>query len=127
MTPKTVLELGRVSNLPTVISYMACGAVLGGGPLLPGALAVMALSGASFYVGGVVMNDAFDADIDARERPDRPIRSGGATWDAVLRLGFALLLAGLALLVGVFIAAIPADGALLPLAGPATAALLVLN
>src|SRR5512134_2811173 len=126
MTPKTLLELGRVSNLPTVISNVACGAVLGGGALLPGALAVTALSGALFYTGGMVLNDAFDADIDARERPERPIPSARATRGAVFRLGFALLAAGLAALVGAALTGLAAGGLLLPLAGLGTAGFVVL-
>ena len=28
------------------------------------------------YAAGMVLNDAFDAELDARERPERPIPSG---------------------------------------------------
>ena len=41
-----------------------------------------------FYIGGMYLNDAFDRDIDARERPERPIPSGhvGARrWGRILR------------------------------------------
>lgn len=99
MTPKTLLELGRVSNLPTVVSNVLAAAALTGAPLAPAPLAGTLLSGALFYVGGMVLNDAFDADIDARERPNRPIPSGRAARGTVFRLGFALLGAGLAVLV----------------------------
>jgi 4-hydroxybenzoate polyprenyltransferase len=99
MKPKTLLELGRVSNLPTVASNVLAAAALTGAPLAPVPVAVTLLAAALFYVGGMVLNDAFDAEVDARERPERPIPSGRATRGAVFVLGFSLLGAGLALLV----------------------------
>lgn len=99
MNARTLLELGRVSNLPTVASNVLAAAALTGAPLAPAPLAATLLAGVLFYVGGMVLNDAFDAEIDARERPNRPIPSGRATRAAVFRLGYALLGAGLALLV----------------------------
>jgi len=43
------------------------------------------------YVAGMFLNDAFDADIDARERPERPIPSGQVTRRLVYTVGFSLL------------------------------------
>ena len=40
------------------------------------------------------LNDVFDADIDAQERPDRPIPSGRVTRSAVRNLGFLALVLG---------------------------------
>jgi len=125
MTPKTLLELGRVSNLPTVVSNVACGAVLAGRAPSPLPIALTALAGALFYVGGMVLNDAFDAEIDARERPERPIPSGRVTRGAVFRLGYALLAFGLALLVVLAAAGTTPSGFALPLAGFGTAAAVV--
>ena len=34
------------------------------------------LSSAGLYLGGMVLNDVFDARLDAVERPERPIPSG---------------------------------------------------
>ncbi|RYZ04977.1 MAG: prenyltransferase [Myxococcales bacterium] len=98
MNLRTLLTLGRTSNLPTVWSNMLAGAVLGGAVFGPRAYAVLALAGSAFYEGGMFLNDAFDADIDARERPQRPIPSGQVTRGAVYVLGFGLLFAGLLLL-----------------------------
>jgi 4-hydroxybenzoate polyprenyltransferase len=123
MTPKTLLELGRVSNLPTVVSNVACGAALAGGGSHALALELSTLAGCLFYVGGMVLNDAFDAEVDARERPERPIPSGRASRKAVFRLGFSLLVAGLALL-GVAVQSAP-GGPLLALAGTVTAVAVV--
>jgi 4-hydroxybenzoate polyprenyltransferase len=46
----------------------------------------------------MLLNDAFDAEIDARERPERPIPSGRVSRGAVLALGFGMLAAALAVL-----------------------------
>jgi 4-hydroxybenzoate polyprenyltransferase len=51
-----------------------------------------------FYLGGMYLNDAFDADIDARERPERPIPAGEIARSTVFCVGFVLLTGGLALL-----------------------------
>ncbi|MFB0826005.1 UbiA family prenyltransferase [Chromobacterium violaceum] len=99
------LRLGRVSNLPTVLSNALAAALLGsasgGRPLdalslaaLPGLMLSMCL----FYVGGMYLNDAFDREIDARERPQRPIPSGEARAQTVFACGFGMLLAGWLLL-----------------------------
>lgn len=97
MTPRTLLDLGRVSNLPTVWSNVVAGAVLSGGRLESGTLAVTGLAASLFYVGGMFLNDAFDRDFDARERPERPIPSGRAEAGQVFTIGFALMAAGLLL------------------------------
>jgi 4-hydroxybenzoate polyprenyltransferase len=52
----------------------------------------------AFYVGGMFLNDAFDRDVDARERPERPIPSGRVSAAEVFVIGFGLLGFGLALL-----------------------------
>jgi hypothetical protein len=49
------------------------------------------------YVGGMILNDAFDAEIDARERPARPIPSGRVGRRIAFAVGFALLAASIAL------------------------------
>jgi 4-hydroxybenzoate polyprenyltransferase len=46
------------------------------------------------YGGGVVFNDVFDADLDRKERPERPIPSGAASRLSASLLGTLLLLAG---------------------------------
>jgi hypothetical protein len=45
------------------------------------------------------LNDFFDRDIDARERPGRPIHAGDISAGAVSAIGFALLAVGAVLLV----------------------------
>jgi hypothetical protein len=91
---RAALVLGRVSNLPTLLSNALAGAALSGGDAARagGAFAALAL----FYVGGMYLNDAFDAEIDARERPARPIPAGAASRAAVFVMGGGLLALGLA-------------------------------
>jgi 4-hydroxybenzoate polyprenyltransferase len=93
------LRLGRVSNLPTVTSNVLAAIALAGG-VAPSGFAVVAICIAMsvMYVAGMFLNDAFDRDIDARERPERPIPAGEVTADTVFATGFAMLAAGIALI-----------------------------
>ncbi|NET37593.1 MAG: UbiA-like protein EboC [Cyanothece sp. SIO1E1] len=52
------------------------------------------LSTTGLYGGGVVFNDVFDAQLDAIERPERPIPSGRSSRGEAISLGIALLLMG---------------------------------
>src|SRR5438874_5434482 len=91
---RTLLILGRVSNLPTVWSNCLAGWILGGG----GGLRRLALlcSGATFlYVGGMYLNDAFDAQFDVQHRLERPIPSGAIQAAAVWKWGLSWLVIGL--------------------------------
>ncbi len=96
---RTSLVLGRVSNLPTVWSNGLAGWWLGGAqpaerlPLLLGGLSAL-------YLGGMFLNDAFDADFDRRHRRERPIPSGRISEAAVWRWGIGWLALGTALLFG---------------------------
>ncbi len=109
MKLRTLLELGRTSNLPTVWSNVLCGALLAGaGSLEPRTMAVLLVAGSAFYEGGMLLNDAFDAEIDATERPDRPIPAGRASKRIVLQLGSGLLVLGLLLLAWTSLAALGA-------------------
>jgi 4-hydroxybenzoate polyprenyltransferase len=118
---RTLLELGRVSNLPTVLSNVLCGAALSGERLRVAPLVLATSAGALFYVGGMFLNDAFDAEIDARERPERPIPSGRATRKGVLGMGLGLLAAGLILLGIAAFGGFAPSGAVLFAAGIVTA------
>lgn len=91
----TLLRLGRVSNLPTVWTNAIAGGVLAGGAQ-PGPIIAAALSLSLFYIGGMWLNDAFDAEIDSLERANRPIPQGEISRSAVFAGGFALLAGGLA-------------------------------
>jgi 4-hydroxybenzoate polyprenyltransferase len=94
MTFQTFLKLGRVSNLPTVWTNAVAGAVLAGNPSLPTIL-VVGIALTLFYTGGMWLNDAFDAEIDAQERKNRPIPMGEIAVGTVFVAGYAMLAAGI--------------------------------
>lgn len=94
MSPRDALLLGRVSNLPTVWTNFLAGAVLVGATLTVDVAIAAVIALTFFYVGGMYLNDAFDAEIDAKERPERPIPSGRVSKNTVMTLGFGMLLLG---------------------------------
>src|SRR5215510_1529913 len=95
MTAAIALQLGRVSNLPTVWSNVLVGTVLAGGEPWRPETALVMVGMSLLYVGGMYLNDAFDRDIDAVERPTRPIPAGLIAANTVFAAGFGLLLAGI--------------------------------
>lgn len=99
--PRVLFELGRVSNLPTVWSNVLAGMVLAGGILHTLPLVIVLVACSLLYVGGMFLNDAFDAEIDARERPERPIPSGRVSRQAVYAMGYGQLALGVVLLLTV--------------------------
>jgi len=93
VTFNTALRLGRVSNLPTVWSNVLAGTALAGAAIGAPVAGVM-LAASALYVGGMYLNDAFDREIDATERPGRPIPSGQVSAETVFAIGYALLVCG---------------------------------
>lgn len=91
---RVYLDLGRVSNLPTVWTNCLAGAALSGAVLETPALLALAAALSCFYTGGMFLNDAFDHRHDAKTRPGRPIPSGEIGLFEVYALGFGLLVAG---------------------------------
>lgn len=89
----------RPANIVTAISDVLAGTAI------MNALAVSAFNVSSLlwiiastsclYGGGVVMNDVFDADLDAIERPERPIPSGLIKKTSAATVGLGLLIAGI--------------------------------
>jgi hypothetical protein len=98
MSWRVALRLGRVSNLPTVWTNGLAGVVLAGGAVADPRILPLLIALSLFYVAGMFLNDAYDAEIDARERPERPIPSGEVSVDTVFAAGFGMMAAGLALL-----------------------------
>jgi hypothetical protein len=92
---RTLLVLGRVSNLPTVWSNCLAGWWLGGGETWA-ALVCVSISASFLYIGGMFLNDAFDADFDRNHRRSRPIPSGAISLREVWQWGFVWLALGLA-------------------------------
>ncbi|EMA50091.1 MULTISPECIES: UbiA family prenyltransferase [Halococcus] len=93
-------SLVRVPNLfsapPDVLLGAALATAAGASVPIP-ALVGLCLASVLLYAGGVVLNDYFDAPIDATERPERPIPSGEVSRQAAGVLGGSLLVAGVAL------------------------------
>lgn len=87
---RTLLILGRVSNLPTVWSNCIAGWWLGGGGNFK-KLPWLLLGTTLLYIGGMFLNDAFDAKFDQAYRKERPIPSGKISLDAVWRWSWVLL------------------------------------
>jgi len=90
---RTLLILGRVSNLPTVWSNCLAGWWLGGGGDWR-RLVLLSLGATFLYTGGMFLNDALDADFDRRYRQERPIPAGLISLAEVWRWGLLWLGAG---------------------------------
>jgi len=93
------LRLARVSNLPTVWTNVAVGAILAGCGYDVRALMATMVALSLFYSAGMFLNDAYDSEFDAKFRPDRPIPAGEASAAEVFASGYAMFGAGLLLLV----------------------------
>ena len=89
----TYVELVRPANVATALGDVLAGfAVAGLGN--PRALPWLLVSTACLYAGGVVLNDVFDRNVDAVERPERPLPSGRISTGRAAALGAILLAAG---------------------------------
>lgn len=121
------LQLLRPPNIVTALADVLAGFAVAGASLslsggsapveLP-ALGLLLASTAALYGGGVVLNDVFDAPLDADERPERPIPSGrtsrqGAGWFGGLLLMGGVICAGLVGPMSAMVAALIAAGAVL--------------
>src|SRR5687768_8115731 len=94
---RTLLVLGRASNLPTVWSNCLAGWVLGDGGPLSG-LFLLWLAATCLYTGGMFLNDAFDVEFDRQHRPERPIPAGAISRGEVWGFGVGWLMLGMVLL-----------------------------
>ena len=93
------LQLLRPANIVTAWAdiLVGYGAAIGTSELLftPFPLLWLLFATTGLYGGGIVFNDVFDAELDARERPERPIPSGRASrWGASI-LGSCFFLLGI--------------------------------
>lgn len=94
------LRLGRVSNLPTAWTNVLAGTVLGAGAGTPiGRTTWLVLFAVTAcYIAGMFLNDVFDRELDARERPTRPIPAGLIDASSVAWIGCTMLTGGVAIL-----------------------------
>jgi 4-hydroxybenzoate polyprenyltransferase len=87
------LELLRPANVVTAVADVLAGYAVAGrgnGRALPWLLTATVC----LYAGGVVLNDFFDRELDAVERPERPIPSGRVPAARAAALGAGLLAVG---------------------------------
>src|SRR5262245_27933466 len=92
---KAWLQLMRLPNVFTAAADVMMGFLVTHGSLQPTShFALLAAASCLLYLSGMVLNDVFDADVDANERPDRPIPSGRITKLAAAACGLALLSSG---------------------------------
>ena len=100
---KPYLQLTRPANLLTAAADVLAGAALAplaglSSPFSAGQpVWLLVLATIGLYGGGVVLNDVFDAKLDAIERPERPIPSGRVSLGRASALGVGLLLLGVVL------------------------------
>jgi 4-hydroxybenzoate polyprenyltransferase len=88
-------QLLRAANVFTAASNIIAGFLIVQRGFEPvGALAMLIASSACLYLAGMVLNDFFDAEVDAVERPERPIPSGRISRSMAGLVGWNLLAVG---------------------------------
>jgi 4-hydroxybenzoate polyprenyltransferase len=93
---KAYLQLVRAPAALTVLGDTVAGAAAAGRPLR-GRRALLPLASAAFYWSGMALNDWADRELDATERPERPIPSGRVTPGRALAVAGGLTAAGVGL------------------------------
>jgi hypothetical protein len=104
---KAYLQLTRPANIVTAIADIWAGFAVTGGALVLITdeknllsspvfqdLLWLTLSTIGLYGGGVAFNDFFDAELDGKERPERPIPSGKVSKGNAGLMAFILLVIG---------------------------------
>jgi 4-hydroxybenzoate polyprenyltransferase len=93
------LQLVRLPNVFLAVTDVVMGFLVTHAVFEPGdggSLGLLILSSTLFYMAGMVLNDVFDAAVDAEERPKRPIPSGRVSLATARWVGWQLLGAGIA-------------------------------
>jgi 4-hydroxybenzoate polyprenyltransferase len=94
----TYLRLLRLPNVFTAVADVMLGFIFTHGAGEPALwLGLLVAASCCIYLAGMVLNDLFDRDIDAVERPGRPIPSGRVPLRIASMLGFGLLGLGVAM------------------------------
>jgi 4-hydroxybenzoate polyprenyltransferase len=89
------LKLLRLPNVFTAVADVMMGFLVTHGDLQPAwQIAILVAASCLLYLSGMVLNDVFDADVDAREQPQRPIPSGRVSLSAAKAVGWAMLASG---------------------------------
>src|SRR5438067_1808835 len=91
------LRLMRLPNVFTAIADVAMGYLFVQREVTDGlVLGCLIAASAALYTAGIAFNDVFDREIDAKERPFRPIPSGQISLTSACLLATTLLIAGIA-------------------------------
>jgi 4-hydroxybenzoate polyprenyltransferase len=94
---RAYLELLRLPAVFTAVADVMMGYLVTQGSLQPPwAIGLLIVTSAFLYLAGMVLNDVHDADVDAAERPSRPIPSGRIPLASARRLGWSLFAGGVA-------------------------------
>jgi len=92
------LQLFRFANVFTAMADVTMGFLFVHGSLAPmGTFVCLLFASSMLYTAGMALNDVYDVETDARERPDRPIPSGRISLSRAQSLGYSLLLCGVGL------------------------------
>jgi 4-hydroxybenzoate polyprenyltransferase len=92
------LQLLRLPNVFTAAADVTMGFVVTQRGLEPVRdFAMLVAASCLLYLSGMVLNDVFDAEVDAVERPERPIPSGRVSLRAATIAGWGMLVWGVAL------------------------------
>lgn len=90
------LQLIRLPNVFTAVADVAMGYLVTHRSLeAPWHFLSLVTASCLFYLSGMVLNDVFDADVDAREQPSRPIPSGRVSVQSAFRVGWLMWSLGL--------------------------------
>lgn len=93
---RALVQLLRLPNVFTAVADVAMGFLMTHVDVQPWPqLATLVTASCCLYLAGMVLNDFFDRQIDAVERPCRPVPSGRVSIGFARRLGFGLLAAGM--------------------------------
>jgi 4-hydroxybenzoate polyprenyltransferase len=91
-------QLLRAANVFTAASNVIAGFLIVQRSWAPAeTLALLVASSACLYLAGMVLNDVYDAELDAVERPERPIPAGHISRTTASSAGWALLASGVLL------------------------------
>lgn len=97
MAVRPYLQLVRLPAVFTAMADIFLGFLLvrGGFDQAPVVFGLLLAASSCLYMAGMVFNDVFDRETDARERPGRPIPSGRVPLRAAVGLGLLLVAVGL--------------------------------
>ena len=90
-------RLVRLPNVFTALADIALGVFVAGRDQISWSIAALAAASACLYCSGMVWNDVFDIEQDARERPFRPLPSGQIAPRTAIFVALTLMAAGWAI------------------------------